>query len=173
MFNAFRDESAFTLLEAALVIAIIGVLSVVTFGLSAYSAEIYRIASAEEKLYGELLPGLERMVREFQNQSNLNTANGETLDFVNDGKASCEKCEDKSTSIIYSWEDGTGGAGKLYRTGDLSGKRLIADNITYFNVSWDTAEKKLTIDITGTLDDSSISLTTSVHPYTNLQEVAR
>lgn len=174
MFNHFRNDSAFTLVEAVIVITIIGVLAVLTFGLSAYSAEIYRIASAEEKLNNELVPAMERMVREFQNYTSFDGESGGTLDFINIGRASCEKCEDKSTRIIYSWEEGSvGETGKLYRTGDLSSKLLIADNIAGFNVLWDSANKLLAISITGELNGIAISLTTNVHNASNLQEVIR
>jgi prepilin-type N-terminal cleavage/methylation domain-containing protein len=173
MFFRLKEVSGFTLLETLLVVAIVGLLSVITFGFAASGAEIYRIVSDGQRVNSDLMVAVERITRELQHAAVITEAGGARLSFADPKKASCNNCVDKSTFITYRWVEGTPASPqlKLYREGNLSGERLIADNITAFEVSQLPVNELVTIRITKTVGDSSVTLTTSVHPDPNVEEV--
>ena len=164
--SCLRTQSGFTLLETVIVIAILGILSVVTFGFAAKAGEMYRLSSDGEKVGSELWVTLERITRELQHAVIVNEASGARLAFIDPSKSSCGNCVDRSTSITYRWENGTPQNPQLtlYRDGNLSGTHIVADNITDFDVSAIPASGLITIRITKTVSEQSITHTTTIHP---------
>ena len=161
-------EAGFTLVETVVVLVILAALSAITFGFAASGADLYRTVSDGERVNGELAAALERMTRELKSAPIVTQASGARLAFIDPKKGVCANCMDKSTTIAYRWAEENG---RLYREGDLSGVRLIADNITGFNVSMAPGSELITITITKTVGTNSTTLTTSVHPDPNIEEV--
>ena len=152
------------------VLVILAALSAITFGFAASGAGLYRAVSDGENVNGELSAALERMTRELKSAPVVTQASGARLAFIDPKKGVCANCVDKSTNIAYRW-DGAEENGRLYREGNLSGSRLIADNITGFNVSMAPGSELITITITKTVGINAMTLTTSVHPDPNIEEV--
>lgn len=165
-----RESSGFTLVETVAVMVILAALSAITFGFAASSADLYRTVSDSESVNSELSVALERMTRELKSAPTITQASGARLAFIDPKKAVCANCVDKSTAIAYRWAEGSEN-GLLYREGNLSGVRLIADNITGFNVSMAPDSGLITITITKTVGTNSMTLTTSVHPDPNIEGV--
>ena len=161
-----RCGAGFTLMETVIVIAILGILSVVTFGFAAKAGEMYRMTYDGEKVGGELWVTLERITRELQHAAIINEASGTRLAFIDPTKSLCGNCVDRSTSITYWWENGTSPNRRLtlYREGNLSGEHIVADNITDFDVSLFPVSGLITIRITKTVGEQSITHTTTIHP---------
>ena len=172
-FPGLRESCGFTLVETVVVLVILAALSAITFGFAASSAELYRTVSDSESVNGELSVALERMTRELKSAPVITQASGARLAFIDPKKGVCANCVDKSTNIAYRWDEGpaNGRLYRLYREGDLSGSRLIADNITGFNVSMAPGGGLITITITKTVGINAVTLTTSVHPDPNIEEV--
>ena len=84
-----NSATGFTLLETVIVIVILGILSVVTFGFAAKAGELYRLASDGEKAGGELWVTLEKITRELQHATIVNEASGARLAFTDPAKSSC------------------------------------------------------------------------------------
>lgn len=164
--SSLQTQSGFTLLETVTVIAILGILSVVTFGFAAKSGEMYRLASDGEKVGSELWVTLEKITRELQHAAIVSEASGARLSFTDLSKSLCGNCVDRSTSILYRWENGTSPNRQLtlYREGNLSGAHIVADNITDFNVSIIPVSGLITIRITKTVGEQSVTHTTTIHP---------
>lgn len=175
MSGRLKGGAGFTLLETVLVIAILGILSVVTFGFAAKAGELYRLASDGEKAGSELWATLEKITRELQHAAIVNEAGGARLAFTDPAKSSCGNCVDRSTFITYRWERGTPGNPqfKLYREGNISGAHVVADNITDFNVSLIQASGLITIRIAKTAGEQSITHTTTIHPDFRVAENIR
>jgi len=153
-------------LETVIVVVILGILSVVTFGFAANAGGLYRIVADGEKAGGELWVTLERITRELQHAAIIHEASGARLVFTDPAKSLCGNCVDKSTTITYRWERGTTGNQlfTLYREGNLSGAHIVADNITDFNVSIIPISDLITIRIAETVGEQSITHTTTIHP---------
>ncbi|GMT42463.1 MAG: hypothetical protein IEMM0002_0874 [bacterium] len=164
MFSKLNNNAAFTLIETIVVMTIVGIISAVTFEFVARSADISRIAATQDAVYEDIVYALERMSREIQNCEISDVQNPATLVITDSKKTSCGKCVDKSTNITYSWV-----GGKLYRTGNISGRHVLADDITMFGVS--QSGEVVTINITKSLDGYDISLKTSIHPNMDFEEV--
>jgi len=166
MLTRLRCCGGFTLLETVIVVVILGILSVVTFGFAANAGGLYRIVADGEKAGGELWVTLERITRELQHAAIIHEASGARLVFTDPAKSLCGNCVDKSTTITYRWERGTTGNQlfTLYREGNLSGAHIVADNITDFNVSIIPISDLITIRIAETVGEQSITHTTTIHP---------
>ncbi len=164
--SRLKCGAGFTLIETVIVIAILGILSVVTFGFAAKAGEMYRLASDGDKVGGELWVTLERITRELQHAAVVNEASGARLAFTDPSKSVCDNCVDRSTSIAYRWERGTSPNPllTLYREGNLSGAHIVADNITDFDVSLIPVSGLITIRITKRVGEHSITHTTTIHP---------
>lgn len=164
--------AGFTLLETVVVIVILGILSVVTFGFAAKAGEMYRLTSDGDEVASELWVSLERITRELQQAAIVQEASGARLTFTDLSKSSCGNCVDKSTLITYRWEIGTQGNRQfaLYREGNLSGAHIVADNITDFDVSSNQVSGLITIRITKTAGGQSITHSTTIHPDSRVTE---
>ena len=165
-----RNGGGFTLVETVIVIAILGILSVVTFGFAAKAGGLYRLASDGDKVGSELWVTMERITRELQHIAiiQISEASGAKLVFTDQKKSLCANCVDKSTTITYRWEGAESGSQqfKLYREGNLSGSHIVADNITDFDVSLIPVSNPMTvrIRITKTVGEHSITYTTTIFP---------
>lgn len=172
MSDRLNRSAGFTLLETVLVIVILGILSVVTFGFAAKASGLYRLASDGDKAGGELWVTLEKITRELQHAAAVNEASGARLAFTDSAKSLCGNCVDRSTFITYRWERGTSANPRLtlYREGNLSGAHVVADNITDFNVSLNQASGLVTIRIARTVGEQSVTHTTAIHPDSRVAE---
>jgi len=161
-----RRCSGFTLVETVIVLVILGILSVITFGFAAKAGGLYRIVADGEKAGSELWVTVERITRELQHAAIVHEASGARLVFTDPAKSLCGNCVDKSTTITYRWERGTTGSPlfTLYREGNISGAHVVADNITDFDVSLIPVSGLVTIRITETVGEQSITHTTTIHP---------
>lgn len=168
VFPVLRENSGFTLVEIIVVLVILAALSAITFGFAASGAVMYRTVADGENVNGELAVALERITRELKSAPIITQASGARLAFIDPKKGVCANCMDKSTTIAYRWAEENG---RLYREGNLSGSRVIADNITVFNVSMAPGSELITITITKTVGTNAMTLTTSVHPDPNVEEV--
>ncbi len=151
------DETGFTLMEAVIVIVILGVLAVMGFEFVASSANTYQLVTAEGRVAAEAYSAMNRMTRELQFSDVLNvttptqTADGTsaasaTLAFTTitsnfptgwNAAVNCANCVDHSTSITYSLN----GSNQIIRSTATDNNQILADGVTTFQVTMTRASR--------------------------------
>jgi prepilin-type N-terminal cleavage/methylation domain-containing protein len=151
------NNRGFTMIEAVIVTAILGIIAVMGFSFIASSANTYVMATSQGKTAAEVYAAMNRITRELQySDVNAVTAPTRTADGVsaasgtltfttitnnstngwNSTSGGCTNCVDHATSITYSWD----GASTLTRTTATSAQTL-ADGITDFTVTMTMASR--------------------------------
>jgi len=149
------NNRGFTMIEAVIVTAILGIIAVMGFSFIASSANTYVMATSQGKTAAEVYAAMNRITRELQySDVNAVTAPTRTADGVSAASgtltfttltnnyptgwnllANCANCVDHSTSITYSLAGNT-----LTRTTATSAQTL-ADGITDFTVTMTMASR--------------------------------
>lgn len=151
------DETGFTLVEAVIIVVILGILSVMGFTFVVSTANTYQLVTEEGRVATEAYSAMNRITRELQFSDVLNvttptqTADGtsaasSTLVFTTitsnfptgwNAAVNCGNCVDHSTSITYSLN----GSNQIIRSTATNNNQLVADGITAFNVTMTRASR--------------------------------
>lgn len=135
------DETGFTLMEAVIVIVILGVLAVIGFEFVASSANTYQLVTAEGRVATEVYSAMNRITRELQFSNVLNvTTPTQTADGTSaawNAAVNCANCVDNSTSITYSLN----GSNQIIRSTATNNNQMLADGVTTFNVTMTRASR--------------------------------
>jgi prepilin-type N-terminal cleavage/methylation domain-containing protein len=155
--GAMTNDGGFTLIEAVIVIVILGVIAVMGFSFVVSSADTYQMVTAEGRVATEVYSAMNRLTRELQFSDVLNvTTPAQTVDGTSAASSSlafttitsnfptgwnaavnCGNCVDNSTSITYSLN----GSNQIIRNTAANNTQILADGITTFNVTMTRASR--------------------------------
>lgn len=169
-------QDGFTLIEMIMAIAILTIISGISFTFVANNMKTYQIASGQQKMGDEVWIAVERMVREVGSAYNAGAvavtipaagttvSTGTVLSFTDSNKALCTNCVDKTTAVSYAFNPATG---QITRTGAAT--VVLADGITACSVSRPLApaDNVVVISIAKSLGGNTVTLSESAVLYQN------
>lgn len=165
--KTIKTEQGFTIIEIVMTLVILGILGVMSMNFIATSSGIYKIASDEAKVYGELWVTTERITREIA-ESTCVVDSGTQITITDTAKTSCTNCVDNGTTIIYRLNGTT-----LERNSNGGTFYTMADNISITGAStaiFSQVGTLITVEMTKTEDNYSLTLKTIVNPNSAIVE---